>query len=394
MIPVHRHQHNNNDSAHVELAHSRRQLLANERHMVRSALVAQRSQYAHFVDDWLRPIVDAQLSLLGEFGQVADVTDTLYALAADPHLLPPASEAVIQDIQGVDITSNQSALITANSLTSPTLGSRKSSMCSLATSTASNSCCNSPHHATLGGMPLTSTPLPPAHHHNHIQTGTMPPCSCPCSTPAAVTNRSSEDSGMPLEPQASIAKEIIYANHLHHHHQTIYLPPHSDEDSASSGHTGSLTDGGSSLPAVVTAAGAILQPPNAIEAESAATPSPTSQVWQLDVDRKASQTLPISSGKATVNQRPTILPDRPDSLNLSSEAESTAGPFSQSSSGVMLRPASFAASRPPLPPGNRALRDMIVSKICNFSSYKLSRRPRPRSPPRRRSPTTTPPRPT
>jgi hypothetical protein len=81
------------------LTASRRQLVADERQLVRAALVAQRAQYCQLVDEWLRPIVDTQLGVLGEFAQVTEVVEQLYVLTEQPHTLPPSSEAVIVDIQ-------------------------------------------------------------------------------------------------------------------------------------------------------------------------------------------------------------------------------------------------------------------------------------------------------
>lgn len=147
-----------------------------------------------------------------------------------------------------------------------------------------------------------------------------------CNTAAC----SSQDSGVPAE--SMYAPCSIRAHH-------ILLPAHgstaSDEDTASSGHTGSLTDHSAAAPSAPVAA------------DTANTPSPTHPAWTLDVDvrREAAATLPVGH-HAT---RPTILPQtarcetaRPDSLPLGGE------------NGVVFRPCS---ARPPLPSGR--LKDTV-----------------------------------
>jgi hypothetical protein len=151
-----------------------------------------------------------------------------------------------------------------------------------------------------------------------------------CNTAAC----SSQDSGVPAE--SMYAPCSVRAHH-------ILLPAHgstaSDEDTASSGHTGSFTDHSAAAPSAPVAA------------DTANTPSPTHPAWTLDVDvrRESAATLPVGHHTA----RPTILPQtargetaRPDSLALGGE------------NGVIFRPCS---ARPPLPSGR--LKDNVSVEV-------------------------------
>lgn len=88
--------------------------------------------------------------MLMELTHLQEVSDQLQRHAASPHHLPPASEQVITDIKGCDIT--QWSLATPPSSPSLSLGSRKSSMCSISSLTSSSSgSCKS--HTSPSGHP-------------------------------------------------------------------------------------------------------------------------------------------------------------------------------------------------------------------------------------------------
>lgn len=82
--------------------------------------------------------------MLMELTHLQEVSDQLQKHAASPQHLPPASEQVITDIKGCDVT--QWSLATPPSSPSLSLGSRKSSMCSISslTSSSSGSCKSHP----------------------------------------------------------------------------------------------------------------------------------------------------------------------------------------------------------------------------------------------------------
>lgn len=64
-----------------------------ETQAVRKALVEERSRLCTFVS-MLRPVVDEEISMLGEVTHLQTISDDLKMLTMDPHKLPPASEQV------------------------------------------------------------------------------------------------------------------------------------------------------------------------------------------------------------------------------------------------------------------------------------------------------------
>ena len=84
--------------------------------------------------------------MLSELTHIQEMSEQLDKISADPHILPPASEQVIQDLKGSDcFWSFQTPPSSPSSL-----GSRKSSMCSISSlnssSSGSSKCHNSPNH--------------------------------------------------------------------------------------------------------------------------------------------------------------------------------------------------------------------------------------------------------
>ncbi|CAL8248644.1 unnamed protein product [Lota lota] len=96
-----------------------------EKQALRKALIEERQRFCCFVA-MLRPVVDEEISMLGEVTHLQTISDDLKALTSDPHKLPPASEQVIMDLKGSDY---HWSFQTPPSSPSATM-SRKSSMCS------------------------------------------------------------------------------------------------------------------------------------------------------------------------------------------------------------------------------------------------------------------------
>ncbi|XP_061145230.1 protein MTSS 1-like isoform X7 [Syngnathus typhle] len=96
-----------------------------EKEALRKALIEERQRFCAFVA-MLRPVVDEEISMLGEVTHLQAISDDLKLLTSDPHKLPPASEQVIMDLKGSDY--NWSYQTPPSSPSTPT--SRKSSMCS------------------------------------------------------------------------------------------------------------------------------------------------------------------------------------------------------------------------------------------------------------------------
>lgn len=114
-----------------------------ERKAVRAALLEERGRFC-LLARFLKPVLDEEISMLMELTHLQEVSDQLQRHAASPHHLPPASEQVITDIKGCDVA--QWSLATPPSSPSLSLGSRKSSMCSISslTSSSSGSCKSHP----------------------------------------------------------------------------------------------------------------------------------------------------------------------------------------------------------------------------------------------------------
>ncbi|XP_043498540.1 protein MTSS 2 isoform X3 [Polistes fuscatus] len=120
-----------------------------ERKAVRAALLEERGRFC-LLARFLKPVLDEEIAMLMELTHLQEVSDQLQRHAALPHHLPPASEQVITDIKGCDVT--QWSLATPPSSPSLSLGSRKSSMCSISSLTSSSSgSCKS--HPSPSGYP-------------------------------------------------------------------------------------------------------------------------------------------------------------------------------------------------------------------------------------------------
>ncbi|XP_028841158.1 protein MTSS 1-like isoform X5 [Denticeps clupeoides] len=119
-----------------------------EKLAVRKALIEERARFCSFVS-MLRPVVDEEISMLGEITHLQTISDDLKSLTLDPHKLPPASEQVIHDLKGSEYTWTHR---TPPSSPNTTM-SRKSSVCSMnsvnstdSRSSGSHSHSPSPHY--------------------------------------------------------------------------------------------------------------------------------------------------------------------------------------------------------------------------------------------------------
>ncbi|XP_029139223.1 protein MTSS 2 [Protobothrops mucrosquamatus] len=95
-----------------------------EKQAVRKALVEERGRFCTFIA-YLQPVVNGEITMLGEITHLQGIIDDLVVLTADPHKLPTASEQVIKDLKGSDYSwSYQTPPSSPGSS-----GSRKSSLC-------------------------------------------------------------------------------------------------------------------------------------------------------------------------------------------------------------------------------------------------------------------------
>ncbi|XP_044003902.1 protein MTSS 2 isoform X2 [Aphidius gifuensis] len=114
-----------------------------ERKAVRAALLEERGRFCQFAK-FLKPVLDEEILMLVELTHLQEVSEQLERHVSAPFDLPAASEQVITDLKGRD--NIHWTLSTPPSSPSLSLGSRKSSMCSISslTSSSSESCKNQP----------------------------------------------------------------------------------------------------------------------------------------------------------------------------------------------------------------------------------------------------------
>ncbi|XP_055065521.2 protein MTSS 1 isoform X14 [Misgurnus anguillicaudatus] len=160
------------DSAMQDVSDKYLLLEETEKQAVRKALIEERGRFCVFVS-MLKPVVDEEMSMLGEIIHLQTIADDLKALTMDPHKLPPASEQVIHDLKGSDYSWSYQ---TPPSSPSTTM-SRKSSMCSLNSVNSSDSRSSGSH---------SHSPSP----HYRYRSSTLPQ-----QAPARLSSISSHDSG-------------------------------------------------------------------------------------------------------------------------------------------------------------------------------------------------------
>ncbi|KAM6909783.1 protein MTSS 1-like isoform 2-T2 [Xenentodon cancila] len=159
-----------------------------EKQALRKALIEERQRFCCFVA-MLRPVVDEEISMLGEVIHLQTISEDLKALTSDPHNLPPASEQVILDLKGSDCGWSYQ---TPPSSPSTTM-SRKSSMCSSLNSVnSSDSRGSSGSHSH---SPSSSSSSSSSHHLFHHPRHRYRSSTLPQLAPARLSSISSHDSG-------------------------------------------------------------------------------------------------------------------------------------------------------------------------------------------------------
>ncbi|KAM9308516.1 protein MTSS 1 [Gastrophryne carolinensis] len=113
-----------------------------EKQAVRKALIEERSRFCSFIS-MLRPVIEEEISMLGEITHLQTISEDLKTLTIDPHKLPSASEQVIHDLKGSDYNWSYQ---TPPSSPSTTM-SRKSSVCSSLNSVNSSDSRSSGSHS-------------------------------------------------------------------------------------------------------------------------------------------------------------------------------------------------------------------------------------------------------
>ncbi|XP_075067832.1 protein MTSS 1 isoform X2 [Mixophyes fleayi] len=127
-----------------------------EKQAVRKALIEERSRFCSFIS-MLRPVIEEEISMLGEITHLQTISEDLKTLTMDPHKLPSASEQVIHDLKGSDYNWSYQ---TPPSSPSTTM-SRKSSVCSLNSVNSSDSRSSGSHsHSPTSHYRYRSSNLP------------------------------------------------------------------------------------------------------------------------------------------------------------------------------------------------------------------------------------------
>ncbi|KAL0109696.1 hypothetical protein PUN28_014612 [Cardiocondyla obscurior] len=189
------------ESSAAVVQEKRLSLEETERKAVRAALLEERGRFC-LLARFLKPVLDEEIAMLMELTHLQEVSDQLQRHSASPHHLPPASEQVITDIKGCDVT--QWSLATPPSSPSLSLGSRKSSMCSISSLTSSSSgSCKS--HPSPSGHPW--------HRSLSQSVGVRPASISGIATLRHLTSGSSRDSGF-------TSQDTLYNQPISEHQET------------------------------------------------------------------------------------------------------------------------------------------------------------------------------
>lgn len=108
-----------------------------EKKAVRRALIEERSHFCLFVK-FLRPVVEEEISMLQEISHIQEIIESLYKLTMNPFDLPSSSEIVISNLK-LKKQENFAWNFQTPPSSPSSLGSRKSSMCSISSYNSSSS---------------------------------------------------------------------------------------------------------------------------------------------------------------------------------------------------------------------------------------------------------------
>lgn len=111
-----------------------------EKKAVRRALIEERSHFCLFVK-FLRPVVEEEISMIQEIGHIQEIIESLFKLTTNPFDLPTSSETVIANLKlrSKHETTNTGWHFQTPPSSPSSLGSRKSSMCSISSYNSSSS---------------------------------------------------------------------------------------------------------------------------------------------------------------------------------------------------------------------------------------------------------------
>jgi len=179
-----------------------------EKSAVRRVLIEERSRYCTFVA-CLKPVLGEEISMVSELQQLEEVMNKLDKHTEDPFKLPEASEQVLNDIK-----TTEGGVVFQTPPSSPSsLGSRKSSMCSISSAgSSSGGSTNSPSHQAQQHR----------HARNHQGVGH------PMAPPMRLSSISSQDSGF-------TSQDTLFLRPGSPTSQRAKTPDGSDQDLSGSG---------------------------------------------------------------------------------------------------------------------------------------------------------------
>jgi len=179
-----------------------------EKSAVRRVLIEERSRYCTFVA-CLKPVLGEEISMVSELQQLEEVMNKLDKHTEDPFKLPEASEQVLNDIK-----TTEGGVVFQTPPSSPSsLGSRKSSMCSISSAgSSSGGSTNSPSHQAQQHR----------HARNHQGVGH------PMAPPMRLSSISSQDSGF-------TSQDTLFLRPGSPSSQRAKTPDGSDQDLSGSG---------------------------------------------------------------------------------------------------------------------------------------------------------------
>ncbi|XP_040565383.1 uncharacterized protein [Lepeophtheirus salmonis] len=132
------------ESSLMEVNKQMKVLEDTEKNAVRKVLTEERLRYCTLVA-CLKPLIDEEVFMVSEFQQLEEISKKVSNATEDPFKLPPASEQVITDI--ISTKNGEPKFHFTTPPSSPSsLGSRKSSMCSIS---SAGSSAGSPSHQSV-----------------------------------------------------------------------------------------------------------------------------------------------------------------------------------------------------------------------------------------------------
>lgn len=127
-----------------DITQKRAELDLVERKSLRAAMIEERMRYCTFVN-LLQPVVKEECEVMNELGHLQEAMDSIAIVTKDPTILPQSSEELILESKTSINLYSESPVGSYSHGCSNSLGSRKSSVCSISSMNSSDSS-GSPGH--------------------------------------------------------------------------------------------------------------------------------------------------------------------------------------------------------------------------------------------------------